>query len=96
MLILHGIAASFRGMWDVAVPAGEQARRLATELGDPLWIAGGETVLSLVAGTQGDADAAERGAERAEQLGRAAGAKVTVALALVRPRAQRVGREPAR
>src|SRR5207302_8151107 len=50
MLVLHGIVASFLGAWDVAVPAGEEARRLATELGGPLWIAGGETVLSLVAG----------------------------------------------
>jgi DNA-binding CsgD family transcriptional regulator len=81
MLVLHGIVASFLGMWDVAVPAGEEARRLATELGGPLWIAGGETVLSLVAGMRGDADAAERGAARAEQLGLAAGGKVTVALA---------------
>ena len=79
MLVLHGIVASFLGDWDVAVPAGEEARRLATELGGPLWIAGGETVLSVVAGMRGDADAAERGAERAEQLGLAAGGKVTVA-----------------
>jgi DNA-binding CsgD family transcriptional regulator len=81
MLVLHGIVASFLGEWDVAVAAGEEARRLATELGGPLWIAGGETVLSVVAGMRGDADAAERGAARAEQLGLAAGGKVTVALA---------------
>jgi hypothetical protein len=81
MLVLQGIVAAFLGEWDVAVPAGEEARRLATELGGPLWIAGGETVLSLVAGMRGDADAAERGAARAEQLGLAAGGKVTVALA---------------
>lgn len=81
MLVLHGIVASFLGAWDIAIPAGEEARRLATELGGPLWIAGGETVLSLVAGMRGDADAAERGAARAEQLGLAAGGKVTVALA---------------
>jgi len=81
MLVLHGIVASFLGSWDVAVSAGEEARRLATEFGAPLWIAGGETVLSLVAGMRGDADAAERGAARAEQLGLVAGGKVTVALA---------------
>ena len=81
MLVLHGIVAAFLGAWDVAVPAGEEARRLATELGGPLWIAGGETVLSLVAGMRGDADAAEQGAARAEQLGLAAGGTVTVALA---------------
>jgi ATP/maltotriose-dependent transcriptional regulator MalT len=81
MLVLHGIVASFLGAWDVAVPAGEEARRLASELGAPLWIAGGETVLSLVAGMRGDADAAERGAAHAEQVGLATGGKVTVALA---------------
>jgi len=81
MLVLHGIVAAFLGSWDVAIPAGEEARRLATELGGPLWIAGGETVVSLVAGMRGDAEAAERGAARAEQLGLAAGGKVTVALA---------------
>ena len=83
MLVLHGIVAAFLGEWEVAVPAGEEARRLATELGGPLWIAGGETVLSVVAGMRGDADTAERGAARAEQLGLAAGGKVTVALAQV-------------
>jgi ATP/maltotriose-dependent transcriptional regulator MalT len=81
MLVLHGIVASFLGEWDVALSAGEEARRLATEFGGPLWIAGGETVLSMVAGMRGDADAAERGAARAEELGLAAGGKVTVALA---------------
>src|SRR2546428_6360069 len=44
-------------------------------------MAGGETVLSRVGGMRGDADAAEGGAARAEQLGLAAGGKVTVALA---------------
>ena len=81
LLVLHGIVAAFLGAWDIAIPVGEEARRLATELGGPLWIAGGETVLSLVAGMRGDADAAERGAARAEQLGLAAGGRVTVALA---------------
>jgi DNA-binding CsgD family transcriptional regulator len=81
MLVLHGIVAAFLGEWDVAVPAGEEARRLATELDAPLWIAGGETVLSVVAGMRGDADAAEHGAARAEQLGLAAGGRVTVAIA---------------
>jgi DNA-binding CsgD family transcriptional regulator len=83
MLVLHGIVASFLGAWDAAVSAGEEARRLATEFGAPLWIAGGETVLSIVAGMRGDTRAAERGAARAEQLGLAAGGKVTVALAQV-------------
>jgi Bacterial regulatory proteins, luxR family len=81
MLVLHGIVAAFLGNWDDAVAAGEEARRLATEFGAPLWIAGGETVLSIVAGMRGDAAEAERGAARAEQLGLAAGGKVTVALA---------------
>ena len=81
LLVIHGTVAAFLGAWDIAIPAGEEARRLATELGGPIWIAGGETVLSLVAGMRGDADAAERGAARAEQLGLAVGGRVIVALA---------------
>ena len=69
------------GSWDIAAPEGEEARRLASELGGPLWIAGGETVLSMVAGMRGDADAAELAAARAEELGLATGGTVTVALA---------------
>ena len=79
VLVRH-VDAAPRGV-DVAVPAGEEARRLATELGAPLWIAGGETVLSLVAGMRDDAEAAERGAAGAERLGLSAGGRVTVALA---------------
>ena len=81
LLVLHSIIATLRGEWDVAVPAGEEARRLATELGQTFWIAGAETVLSLIAGMRGDPDAAEAGAARAEQLGRAAAGHVTVAIA---------------
>jgi DNA-binding CsgD family transcriptional regulator len=81
MLTLQGIVASFLATWDVAVPAGEEARRLASELDEPFWIAGGENVISMVAGMRGDADEAERGSARAERLGLAAGGQVTVAIA---------------
>ena len=82
MLTLQGIVASLLANWDVAVPAGEEARRLASELDEPFWIAGGENVISMVAGMRGDADEAERSGARAERLGLAAGGQVTVAIAL--------------
>ena len=81
MLTLQGIVASFLADWDVAVPAGEEARRIATELAEPFWIAGGENVMSMVAAMRGDAEEAERSATRAEQLGLAAGGNVIVATA---------------
>jgi DNA-binding CsgD family transcriptional regulator len=81
MLALQGMVASFLATWDIAVPAGEEARRLASELDQPLWIAGGENVISMVAGMRGDADEAERGGARAERLGLAAGGQLPVALA---------------
>jgi ATP/maltotriose-dependent transcriptional regulator MalT len=81
LLALRGVTAALRGEWDVAVPAGEETRQLANELAEPLWIAASATVLSLVAGMRGDPDTAERQAAHAEQLGRATGSNVTVALA---------------
>ena len=81
LLVLHGMAAALLNSWDIAVPAGEEARRLADELGEPLWVAGGETVLSMVAGMRGDSDLAERLAAHAEQVGRTVDNKLTVALA---------------
>ena len=81
MVTLQGIVASFLALWDVAVPAGEEARRLASELDEPFWVAGGENVISMVAGMRGDAEEAERGGARAERLGVAAGGQVTVAIA---------------
>ena len=60
MLTLEGSSTSFLADWNVAVPAGEESRRIASELAEPFWIAGGENVISMVAGMRGDAEEAER------------------------------------
>jgi DNA-binding NarL/FixJ family response regulator len=38
----------------VAVPAAEEARRLAAELREPQWVAAADTVDSIIAGIRGD------------------------------------------
>ena len=53
--------------WDVAIPAAEEARRLATELGQPIWLATAETAIAMIAAFRGDPAATERATARAEQ-----------------------------
>jgi DNA-binding CsgD family transcriptional regulator len=67
--------------WSVAIPAAEEARRLATELGEPQWVTAADTVDSITAGIRGDPDAAERAAARAERIAVPTGANITVAFA---------------
>ena len=81
MLTLHGIAAARLADWDVAIPAAEESRRLATELGEPLWEAGADTVLATIAGMRGDEETAERASMQAEQIGMPIGANFLVAMA---------------
>lgn len=57
MLLLQGSVAARLADWGVAVPAAEECRRLATELGEPQWVAAADTVDSIIAGTRGDEDA---------------------------------------
>ena len=45
---------------DVALPAAEEARRLATELNQPAWLAAAETVLATLAAIAGDRAEADR------------------------------------
>ncbi|MEV0810258.1 AAA family ATPase [Micromonospora sp. NPDC050200] len=81
MLTLQGSMAAQVADWAVAIPAAEEARRLATELGEPQWIAAADTVDSIIAGIRGDPDAAERAAARAERIAVPTGANITVAFA---------------
>jgi DNA-binding CsgD family transcriptional regulator len=81
MLVLQGQVAAQLADWDVAMPAAEEARRLATELGEPMWMAGAEAVASMIAGMRGEAETAERLSTHAEQIGLAARANVLIALA---------------
>jgi DNA-binding CsgD family transcriptional regulator len=81
MLTLYSSMAARLADWDTAIPAAAEARRLATELGEPQWEAGADTVLSLIAGMRGDEEEAERAAARAELIAEPAGANITVAFA---------------
>jgi DNA-binding CsgD family transcriptional regulator len=83
MLTLQASTAAQLADWTVAIPAAEEARRLATELGEPQWVAAADTVDSIIAGIRGDPDAAERAAARAERIAVPTGANITVAFAQV-------------
>src|SRR5918995_984123 len=81
MLTLQGSMAAQLADWDVAIPAAEEARRLATELREPQWVAAADTVDSIIAGIRGDQEAAERAAARAERIAVPTRANITVAFA---------------
>jgi DNA-binding CsgD family transcriptional regulator len=81
MLTLQGHMAAQVADWGVAIPAAEEAGRLATELREPQWVAAADTVDSIIAGMRGDQDAAERAAARAERIAVPTGANITVAFA---------------
>jgi DNA-binding CsgD family transcriptional regulator len=54
--------------WSAALPAADEAVRLAVESGQPLWEAAALTGQAMIAGVRGDAGSAERLAQRAEAL----------------------------
>jgi ATP/maltotriose-dependent transcriptional regulator MalT len=81
MLAMQGLVAARLAGWNVAIPAAEEARSLATELGQPLWTAGAAMVSSTIAGMRGDADVAEQAGAEAERIAAPTGANVIVALA---------------
>jgi AAA ATPase domain len=58
LLTLYSSMAARLGEWDVAIPAAEEARRLAEEFVEPQWEAAADTVISLVAAMRGDGDQA--------------------------------------
>jgi DNA-binding CsgD family transcriptional regulator len=82
MLTVLGIVSARLADWNTAIPAAAEARRLAAEIGEPQWEGGGDAVDCLIAGMRGDADAAERAAARAEQIGVRSQANVVSALTL--------------
>lgn len=81
LLVLHANMAARLGDWAVAVPAAEEARRLAEELGEPQWMAAADTVIALVAAMRGDDQAADRLATEAELVAEPVGANITMAFA---------------
>jgi DNA-binding CsgD family transcriptional regulator len=81
LLVLHSSMAARLGEWDVAIPAAEEARRLAEELAEPQWMAAADTASALVAAMRGDTEKAERLATEAELVAEPAGANITMAFA---------------
>jgi DNA-binding CsgD family transcriptional regulator len=81
LLSLYAGMAARLGDWDVALTAGEEARRLAEELGEPQWAAAADTAMAMVAAMRGDGQRAQRLAAGAEVVAEAAGANITVAFA---------------
>jgi DNA-binding CsgD family transcriptional regulator len=66
LLAVQAILAVRIPNWDIAIPAAEEARRLATELGQPIWLANAETAVAMIEALRGDPAATERAAARAE------------------------------
>jgi DNA-binding CsgD family transcriptional regulator len=81
LLSLYSTMAARLGDWEAAIPAAEEARRLAEEFAEPHWEAAANTVISLVAAMRGDEERAERLAARAEMIAEQVGAKITMAFA---------------
>ncbi len=81
LLATQAILAARLPNWDVAIPAAEEARRLATELGQPIWLATAETAAGMIEALRGDPGATKRAAARAEQIALPLGATHIVALA---------------
>jgi DNA-binding CsgD family transcriptional regulator len=81
LLALYSMIAARLGAWDQAIPAAEEARRLADEFAQQRWQAAADTVISLVAAMRGDEEMAERLAAEAELIGEPLGSNSTIALA---------------
>jgi len=81
LLMLYSSMAARIGDWDAAIPAAEEARRLAHELGEPQYAAAADTVVSLVAAMRGDEETAELMAAQAETVAGPVGANITMAFA---------------
>jgi ATP/maltotriose-dependent transcriptional regulator MalT len=81
LLARQAIMAARLPDWDVAIPAAEEARRLAIELDQPIWLATAETAVAMIAAVRGDAAETQRATARAEQIALPLGAAHIVALA---------------
>jgi DNA-binding CsgD family transcriptional regulator/tetratricopeptide (TPR) repeat protein len=81
VLVLQANAAAQLADWDIAIPATEECRRLATELGEAQWVAAAHTAEAIIAGTRGDEEAAERAAAAAERIAVRTGSNISSAFA---------------
>ena len=71
--------------WNVAIPAADEALRLANELDQPIWLATAETAVAMIGALRGDPAQTDRATARAEQTARPIGAAHLVALAQFGP-----------
>jgi RNA polymerase sigma factor (sigma-70 family) len=69
------------GDWTVALPAAEEAGRLAAEIGDKLWAAGAQFDKAMLAALRGDHENAEALAAEVEQAALPVGAAFMLAVA---------------
>jgi DNA-binding CsgD family transcriptional regulator len=81
LLATQAILAVRLPRWDIAIPAAEEACRLATEFGQPIWLATAETAVAVIGALRGDPEATDRATARAEQLALPLGATHLLALA---------------
>jgi DNA-binding CsgD family transcriptional regulator len=81
LLATQAILAVRLPNWDIAIPAAEEARRLATELRQSIWLATAETAIAMIGAVRGDPAETERATARAEQIALGLGATHLVALA---------------
>ncbi len=80
VLVLHAWAATHLADWNVALPAAEEAGRLAAETGEPLWAAGAQVVKAVLAAVRGDQEVADALAAAAEQAVPPIGASFMLAI----------------
>lgn len=57
-----------RADWNVALPASDEARRLATETRQAIWVAGADAVAGMAAAMRGEEGQADRLAADAERV----------------------------
>jgi DNA-binding CsgD family transcriptional regulator len=92
LLATQAILAVRLPNWDIAIPAAEEARRLATELAQPIWLATAETAIAMIEAARGDAGETDAATARAEQTALPLGATHLVALAQSGPIVSALGR----
>ena len=81
LLATQAILAVRLPNWDIAIPSAEEARRLAGELGQPVWLATAETAVAAIAALRGDPTTTQSATAHAEQIAMPLGATHIVALA---------------
>jgi ATP/maltotriose-dependent transcriptional regulator MalT len=81
VLALQARVAAHLADWDTAIPAAEECRRLASELGERYWVAAADAVESIIAGVRGDEEGAELAAQSAERVVARTGSNITAAFA---------------